>query len=80
MEDVGYEDAVRVPRRREVERLAAGLALIGGTLLCLAAGLVTVSVLGRWLFNRPVPADYELVEVAVGVAAFTRFPSYRSSS
>ena len=40
-------------------------------LLCLAAGLVTVSVLGRWLLNRPVPADYELVEVAIGVAAFS---------
>ncbi|MGE6784273.1 TRAP transporter small permease [Ensifer adhaerens] len=71
MEDVGYEEAVKLPRRREVERLAAGMAMIGGTLLCLAAGLVTVSVLARWLFNRPVPADYELVEVAVGVAAFS---------
>ncbi len=60
-----------MPQRLKVEKLAGGLALIGGTLLCLAAGLVSVSVLGRWLFNRPVPADYELVEVAVGVAAFS---------
>lgn len=59
------------PRRYGIERLAAGLAFIGGVLLCLAAGLVTVSVLGRWLLNRPVPADYELVEVAIGVAAFS---------
>lgn len=70
-EEVESREAVNVPRRREVERLAGGLALVGGTLLCLAAGLVSVSVLGRWLFNRPVPADYELVEVAVGVAAFS---------
>ncbi|MEI2298421.1 TRAP transporter small permease [Ensifer sp. MJa1] len=71
MDDVTGAEAADVPRRREIERLAAGLALIGGTLLCLAAGLVTASVFGRWLFNRPVPADYEMVEVAVGVAAFS---------
>lgn len=71
MEQEVSEGAAALPRRREVERLAAGLALIGGALICLAAGLVTVSVLGRWLFNRPVPADYELVEVAIGVAVFS---------
>lgn len=52
------------------ERLAAWLATLGGVLMCLAAALVTVSVVGRWLFNRPVPADYEMVEIAVGVAVF----------
>lgn len=69
---MGNEGAVAAaPLRRGIERLAGCLAFIGGLLLCLAAGLVTVSVLGRWLFNRPVPADYELVEVAIGVAAFS---------
>jgi len=53
-----------------VERLAAGLAILGGVVICLAAGLVTASVLGRWLFNSPIPADYEMVEIAVGVAVF----------
>lgn len=53
-----------------IERLAAGLAVIGGILVCFAAALVSVSVLGRWLFNSPLPADYELVEVATGVAVF----------
>lgn len=70
-EEAMQEGVVNVPRRRGVERLAAGLALIGGTLVCLAAVLVTISVVGRWLFNRPVPADYELVEVAIGVAVFS---------
>lgn len=65
------EEAANAPRSLGIERRAAWLAFIGGVLLCLAAGLVTVSVLGRWLFNRPVPADYELVEVTIGVAAFS---------
>lgn len=55
---------------RWVDRLAAALAVAGGTLTCLAAVLVTVSVLGRWLFNSPIPADYEMVEIAVGVSVF----------
>lgn len=58
------------PGARWVNRLAAVLAVAGGTLTCLAAALVTVSVLGRWLFNSPIPADYEMVEIAVGVSIF----------
>ena len=51
-------------------RLAPVIAILGGALLTIAAVLVTVSVLGRWLFRAPVPADYELVEVCIGVAVF----------
>lgn len=53
-----------------LEQLARIPAIVGGALLLVAAGLVSVSVLGRWLIARPVPADYELVEVSVGVAVF----------
>lgn len=53
-----------------VERLAAALAILGGIIMCLAVGLVSASVVGRWLFNSPIPADYEMVEIAVGVAVF----------
>lgn len=53
-----------------VDRLAASLAVAGGVLASLAALLVTVSVVGRWLFNSPIPADYEMVEVAIGIAVF----------
>lgn len=55
---------------RWIDRLAAALAIAGGTLTCFAATLVTVSVVGRWLFNSPIPADYEMVEIAVGVSVF----------
>ncbi|MGH8429369.1 MAG: TRAP transporter small permease [Solimonas sp.] len=37
--------------------------------------LVTGSVLGRWLFNKPIPADFEFVEIGVGLAVFA-FLSY----
>jgi TRAP-type C4-dicarboxylate transport system permease small subunit len=64
------DDPPGVPGARWVEKLAAGLAVAGGVLTSLAAALVTVSVLGRWLLNSPIPADYEMVEIAVGVAVF----------
>lgn len=54
----------------------ATVAAIGGGLLILAvAALVTASVLGRWLFNKPIPADFEFVEIGVGIAVFA-FLSY----
>lgn len=60
---------------RIVEQLAGLLALVGGLLTMIAAILVTVSVIGRKLFNSPVPADYELVQICIGVAVFA-FLSY----
>lgn len=60
--------------RRNVERLAAVAAVAGGTLVLLVAFLVTASVIGRWLFNRPIPADYEFVEIGIGVAVFAFLP------
>jgi len=71
MESVDLPDPPVVRARAPwFERLAAVLAMLGGALLTIAALLVTVSVLGRWLFHKPVPADYELVEVCIGVAVF----------
>lgn len=71
MQSAEFEDAPATSvRQRWFERLAAALAVIGGALITFAALLVTVSVLGRWLLRQPVPADYELVEVCVGVAVF----------
>lgn len=58
------------PRTGRIERLAGVLAVAGGVLICFAAVLVTVSVAGRRLFNKPIPGDYEMVEISVGVAVF----------
>ena len=60
--------------RRAVERLAAAAAVAGGILVLPVAALVTTSVIGRWLLNKPVRADYEFVEIGVGVAVFAFLP------
>ena len=57
-----------------LERLARAVALAGGLLLVGVMGMTVVSVLGRYLFNAPVPGDYEITELAIGVAVFAFFP------
>jgi TRAP-type C4-dicarboxylate transport system permease small subunit len=71
-----------VPKVPAVRRLAlfaekaASLAAIAGGMLILGvAALVVASVLGRWLLGKPIPADFELVEIGVGIAIFA-FLSY----
>lgn len=63
-------EKVEQPRIGRVERLAGLLAVAGGILICFSAVLVTISVAGRRLFNKPVPGDYEMVEISVGIAVF----------
>ena len=57
-----------------LERLARAVALAGGLLLVGVTGITVISVLGRYLFNAPVPGDYELTELACGIAVFWFFP------
>ncbi len=58
--------------RRPLELLATALALVGGVLLVAVAGLTVVSVVGRWLLDRPLTGDVELVQlgVAASIALF----------
>lgn len=57
-----------------LQRLARNAALAGGLLLFGVTGMTLISVLGRYLFNAPVPGDYELTELACGIAVFAFFP------
>jgi len=59
---------------RALYRACVGLAVIGGALCCLMAALVTVSVIGRYLFSMPVPGDYDLVGIIAGTAVFAFLP------
>ncbi|MXW47299.1 MAG: TRAP transporter small permease [Gammaproteobacteria bacterium] len=55
-------------------RIARALALAGGFLLIGVVAMTGISVLGRYLFNAPIPGDYEITELACGVAIFAFFP------
>ena len=62
------------PFGRVLYRLCIGLAIFGGFLACGMALLVTVSVIGRYLFASPVPGDYDLVGIIAGCAVFAFLP------
>ncbi len=43
-------------------------------LISAVVAMTGVSVLGRHLFDAPIPGDYEITELACGVAVFAFFP------
>jgi TRAP-type C4-dicarboxylate transport system permease small subunit len=55
-------------------RLTRSLALVGGGLLLIAVAITIVSVIGRYAFAKPVPGDYELIEIICAIAIFLFFP------
>lgn len=55
-------------------RLTGAVAVAGGLLAFGVALLVTVSVLGRWLFLTPIEGDFELVKMATAVGIFAYLP------
>ena len=57
-----------------LEGLARSFAIAGGVLLVAVVAMTVISVLGRYLFNAPIPGDYELTELACGIAVFAFFP------
>ncbi|MCY4497031.1 MAG: TRAP transporter small permease, partial [Rhodospirillaceae bacterium] len=54
--------------------MARLVAIAGGMLLIGVVLMTLISVLGRYLFNAPIPGDYELTELACGIAVFAFFP------
>jgi hypothetical protein len=63
---------------RAIERLARGLAYLGGVILVSVAVMVCVSIIGRQFdgiaFFRPVRGDYELVELGCVIAVCAFLP------
>lgn len=57
-----------------IERLTGHVAVFGGVLALAVAGLVVVSVLGRWLFAIPVEGDFEFVKMATAIGVFAYLP------
>ncbi len=62
------------PHDHGAARLARLAALAGGILLVGLAGLVTTSVLMRWIVGQGVNGDFELVQMGLAVAVFTFLP------
>jgi TRAP-type C4-dicarboxylate transport system permease small subunit len=57
-----------------LDGLARAFALGGGALLALITGMSVVSIAGRALLGRPVPGDFELVQVGCGAAIAAFLP------
>ncbi len=62
------------PLWQRVERICTVLALTGATLMLVCAVLVTVSVAKRWFTTSGIDGDFELVEMALALTAFSFFP------
>src|SRR3954469_21444228 len=57
-----------------LERSVRWLALVGGAIVLAVVLMTVVSVVGRYFFSLPVRGDFEITELACGVAAFLFFP------
>lgn len=57
-----------------LDAIASAFAVLGGFVLCGLIVLVVVSVLGRALFARPVPGDFEIVGFGISIAIFLFLP------
>ncbi|MBI1245073.1 MAG: TRAP transporter small permease subunit [Alphaproteobacteria bacterium] len=59
---------------RLLDRLLGLSALLGGILALAIALLVCTSVLGRWIFYKPVTGDFEFVRIATAIGVFAYMP------
>jgi len=57
-----------------LHRLSSAFAILGGVVLVLMTVLVVASVLGRAIFSRPVPGDFEIVGIGTAVSVFLFLP------
>jgi TRAP-type C4-dicarboxylate transport system permease small subunit len=62
------------PRLGLLAVAAERLAILGGLLIVAAALLVCTSVGLRWATNDSVPGDFEFVQIAIALAAFSFLP------
>lgn len=67
-------DAAQAATRSGIVRWAERFGIIGGCVSLLLGALVTVSVLGRWLFDSGVPGDFEFVQMGTALTVFFFLP------
>ena len=59
---------------RVLDGLARGFAFGGGAILVALTGMSVASITGRALLGRPVPGDFELVQIGCGAAIAAFLP------
>lgn len=59
---------------RFFEKLIEGWALAGGILLLIVVLVTAYSMAGNIFFAKPVPGDFEIVQIGVAVAVFAFLP------
>ena len=69
----GGTRAAREPVRL-LRRVIEAWALLGGLVLAGIALMSTWSAASGWLFSRPLPGDFEMVEMLVAVSVFMFLP------
>lgn len=60
---------------RVLEQGSTVLALAGGLVLTLLMLMSMASIGGRWFFSKPLPGDFEMVEIGTGLAIFLFLPA-----
>jgi len=60
---------------RVLEQGSTALALAGGLVLTALMLMSIASIGGRWLFSKPLPGDFEMVEIGTGLAIFLFLPT-----
>lgn len=63
-----------MPTQQNVARIARTLEVISATALLVLMFVVFVDVLGRSLFNSPLPWGTELLEIVLAVMIFAAYP------
>jgi TRAP-type C4-dicarboxylate transport system permease small subunit len=62
------------PPNHGTARIARVLAIAGGVVVVGLAGLVTLSVLLRWLGGQGINGDFEMVQMGLALAVFAFLP------
>lgn len=62
------------PVGRWLHRISEALAVLGGAVALAVGVMITASVLRRWLFDQPVPGDFEMAQMLTAVAIFAFLP------
>ena len=59
---------------KQLHKLSSAFAIAGGTTLIILVTLVVTSIIGRAIFSRPVPGDFEIVAVGTAISVFLFLP------